>query len=66
MKFRGILQILFLVGFVLLLLRFFPLVVRLGDAAALGVRGVVEFWWVVLLLALGGWLIWVLRKRNSG
>ena len=60
---RGLLQILLLVAVVFLLIRFFPFVVQVGEAAALGLR---EFWWVVLVLSLGGWLILVLGKRNSG
>lgn len=59
---RGILQLIFLIAFVILLIRFFPFVVRIGEAAAIGL---LQFWWVVLILALGGWLVWVLRKRNS-
>lgn len=60
---RGFLQLVFLFAIVFLLIRFFPFVVRIGEAAAMGLR---QFWWVVLILALGGWLVWVLRKRNSG
>ncbi|MEK7689767.1 MAG: hypothetical protein AAB425_01975 [Bdellovibrionota bacterium] len=60
---RGIFQILFLVLFTGLLIRFFPLAIRVSEMAALGLR---EFWWVVLGLALAGWLVFVLRKRNSG
>lgn len=60
---RGFFQILFLLAFVFLLIRFFPLAIRFAEAAAIGIR---EFWWAVLVLAMGGWLIWVLRNRNSG
>lgn len=63
MQIRGFLQILFLFAIVLLLIRFFPLAIRMTEAAAMGIR---QFWWLVLALALGGWLIRVLRKRNSG
>ncbi len=59
---RGILQIAILVGIVLALVRLFPLLVRAGEAAALSI---VKFWWIVLILALGGWLAWVLNKRND-
>ena len=44
-------------------MRFFPLAIRLAEGAAVGIR---EFWWAILVLALSGWLIWVLKKRNSG
>jgi hypothetical protein len=60
---RGFLQLLFLFAVVLVLIRLFPVVVRIGGAAALSLRAL---WWVVLIFALGGWLIWVVRKRNSG
>ncbi|MEK6580343.1 MAG: hypothetical protein AABZ55_14045 [Bdellovibrionota bacterium] len=60
---RGIIQILFLGAVVFLFLRFFPIIARFGEAAALGLR---EFWWLILVLSLGAWLIWVLRKRNPG
>lgn len=60
---RGIIQLIVLGVFALLLIRFFPFVARIGEAAVMGLR---EFWWGILILALGGWLIWVLRKRNSG
>jgi hypothetical protein len=63
MKLRssGVLQIAFLLGFCFLLLRLFPFLIRLGEGAAVSIQ---RFGWVVLLLALAGWLIWVLRKRN--
>lgn len=60
---RGFLQLIFLLVFVFILIRFFPILIRLTQMAAMGV---VEFWWAVLILSLGGWLVWVLRKRNSG
>jgi hypothetical protein len=59
----GVLQLLALFAVMIALIRFFPIVVRIGNAAALGIR---EFWWIVLIFSLGGWLIWFLRKRNSG
>lgn len=60
---RGFLQVIFLLAFVWLLVRLFPFLARLSEAASFSLR---SFWWVILVLALGGWLIWVLRKRNSG
>lgn len=60
---RSFLQLALLFGIVFALVRFFPFVARLGEIAALGLR---EFWWLVLILSLGGWLIWILGKRNSG
>lgn len=60
---RGFIQILLLAAIVFLLIRFFPFAIQMAEAAALGVR---QFWWLVLCVALGGWLIWVLRNRNAG
>jgi hypothetical protein len=60
---RSALQVSFLLGFILLLVRFFPYVAIIAEGAALGIR---EFWWAILILALSGWLIWVLRSRNPG
>lgn len=60
---RGLLQLAFLIAVVFALLRLFPLILRFSEAAAMGLR---EFWWAILALILGGWLLWVLRKRNSG
>jgi hypothetical protein len=60
---QGVFQLVLLILFVIVLVRFFPLAVRVVEGAALGIR---QFWWVVLGFALGGWLVWVLRKRNSG
>lgn len=62
-KLRGFVQIFFLAAFVFLLIRFFPIAIRVTEAAALGLR---EFWWLVLILSLAIWLVFVLRKRNSG
>ncbi len=56
-------QIISIVMFILVLIRVFPLVVRIGDVAAISLR---RFWWGVLIVALGGWLIHVLRARRSG
>ncbi|MCM2324583.1 MAG: hypothetical protein NDJ90_15090 [Oligoflexia bacterium] len=39
----------------------FPVVAQFLEAAALNLR---RFWWVVLLLGLGVWLIWTSRQRN--
>ncbi len=60
---NGFLQLLFLFAVVFVLIRLFPLAVRLGGAIT---PGLLEFWWIVLIFVLGGWLIWVTRKRNSG
>ncbi len=60
---RGLFQLIFLLVFVFVLIRFFPVLARIAQAAALGS---VELGWIILVFALGGWLVWVLSKRNSG
>ncbi|MGE4108465.1 MAG: hypothetical protein AB7F66_14765 [Bacteriovoracia bacterium] len=60
---RGIVQVVALCFFAYFLVRLFPLVIRLVEASAMGIR---QLWWAVLIVALGGWLIWVFRSRNSG
>ena len=60
---RSVRQISFLLLFVFLLVRFFPFFLKMAEAAAIGLR---EFWWVILVIGLGIWLIYVLRSRNSG
>lgn len=62
-QFQGILQLGFLLLIVAVLIRFFPLAISAAEAAALGIR---QFWWMILVVSLGGWLVWVLSKRNSG
>jgi hypothetical protein len=59
---RNILQAAFLILFALLLIRFFLFVVRVGEAAALGLW---EFWWGILILAMAVWLLWAFRKRRA-
>jgi hypothetical protein len=60
---KSFLQIILLVGFVIILIRLFPIFIRLIEVAAFDL---IRFWWVVLILALLGWLVYVLRKRNPG
>lgn len=60
---RNFLQLALIFGVVFGLVRTFPWVARLAEAAALGLR---EFWWLVLVLSLGSWTIWTLRQRNAG
>jgi hypothetical protein len=61
-KSRGILPAIFLIVFVLLLIRFFPFVARVGEIAALSLR---EFWWGILILSLVVWLVVVFRKQSD-
>jgi hypothetical protein len=60
---RALFQLLIILGFAFLLIRFFPFVVQVGQGAALSI---VKFWWVVLIIVMGIWVLWVLSKRNSG
>ena len=58
---RSIVQVILLMVVVGVLIRFFPWVARIGEAAALGLR---EFWWGILIVALAVWLVWTFRKRH--
>ncbi|OFZ20813.1 MAG: hypothetical protein A2X94_04655 [Bdellovibrionales bacterium GWB1_55_8] len=60
-RLRGALQIAAVLLFAVLLWRFFPYAASFVEGAALNLR---RFWWVILLLILGGWAVWVLSKRN--
>ncbi|OFZ79587.1 MAG: hypothetical protein A2583_13385 [Bdellovibrionales bacterium RIFOXYD1_FULL_53_11] len=62
-RLRVAIQIAVLVVFALVLWRIFPYVAVFIEGAALNIR---RFWWIVLLIALGIWLYWVLRSRNPG
>jgi hypothetical protein len=59
---RAVLQILVLGGVGVFLLWLFP---RALAAAELAAREAVYLWWLVLLAALGVWLVWgASRKRK--
>ena len=58
---RGILKLLIFLSVVFLLIRLFPLVVRLTESAAMSIR---QFWWLILVFAMAGLVTWVLRKRH--
>jgi hypothetical protein len=61
-RLRATIQLLVLVGFVALLFILFPRTLGFAEMAARELR---YLWWLVLLVALGGWLIWgVGRKRK--
>jgi hypothetical protein len=57
---RAIVQLLVLVGVVGLLLLLFPAAFRFVEMAGRELR---YLWWLVLLVALGIWLIWGTGKR---
>jgi hypothetical protein len=58
---RGLLRLLVLLAVMVLLFLLFPAAVRFVEGAA---RSVVRLWWLVLLLALGVWLIWGAVRRR--
>ena len=60
-KARGCLQLLVLLAVVAGLFLLFPAALRFAEGAA---RSVVRLWWLVLLLALGAWLIWGVGRRR--
>jgi hypothetical protein len=60
---RGILQFGVLLGATVVLLLLFPAALRFVEAAARELR---YLWWLILLLALGGWLIWGVGRRPKG
>lgn len=60
---RALLQFGVLVGAALVLLLVFPAALRFVEAAARELR---YLWWLILLLALGCWLIWGVGRRPKG
>jgi hypothetical protein len=52
-----------LVGVAVLLFLAFPATLRFAERAARELR---YLWWLILLLALGGWLIWGVGRRPKG
>jgi len=61
-RLRATIQLLVLVGVVALLFLLFPRTLAFVEVAARELR---YLWWLVLLVALAGWLIWgVGRKRK--
>jgi len=57
---RAILQCGVLVGVAVLLFLAFPATLRFAERAARELR---YLWWLILLLALGVWLIWGVGRR---
>ena len=60
---RAILQCAVLVGVAAVLFLTFPATFRFVVMAARELR---YLWWLILLLALGGWLIWGVGRRPRG
>lgn len=59
-RFRAFLQAVLLVVVVLVLMLLFPGVFAFVQRAAGEIR---YLWWLILLVALGGWLIWAGRRK---
>ena len=57
---RGCLQLAVLLAVIAALLLIFPVAYQFAQGAA---RSVLRLWWLVLLVALGVWLIWGARRR---
>ena len=53
-------QLIFLILVITGLILFFPRALAFTEMAARELR---YFWWLILLLALAGWLIWGFKKR---
>ena len=59
-RFRALLQVILLIVVVVVLLILFPAAFAFVQLAAREVR---YLWWLILLVALGLWLIWAGRRR---
>ncbi len=57
---RAVVQLLVLLGVAGLLLLLFPATFQFVEAAARELR---YLWWLILLVALAGWLIWGTGRR---
>lgn len=58
----GILRYAILVLLIFVCVRFFPLIVRLGQFLFLGLRG---YWWILLPLFVAGWRVIKSRRQPS-
>ena len=58
---RAFVQFAILIGVIGGLILFFPRALAFTEMAARELR---YFWWLILLLALAGWLIWGFKKRR--
>lgn len=57
---KRIFQVIVLFLLIFVFIRFFSIVTRFVGAAATSIQ---HFWWLALILLLGGWLFYVMRKR---
>ena len=61
-RLRGCLQLVLLLAVSAGLLLLFPPMFKFAEGAA---RSMLRLWWLVLLLALGIWLIWGVGRRRE-
>ena len=59
---KALLQIAVLVGVLLVLALVFPRVLMFAERAARELR---YFWWAILLMLLGIWLVWGIGRRRK-
>jgi hypothetical protein len=59
-RIRAFLRVCVLLGVALVLFLLFPALFKFVEGAA---RSIVRLWWLVLLLALGAWLVWGFGRR---
>jgi ABC-type nickel/cobalt efflux system permease component RcnA len=59
-RLRAILQLGVMLAVVVVLFLLFPALFKFAEGAA---RSVFRLWWLVLLLALGLWLIWAAGRK---
>ena len=59
-RFRALIQAVLLVLVVVVLMLLFPGVLAFAQLAARELR---YLWWLILLVALAGWLIWAGRRK---
>ncbi len=59
-RYRGLIRLLILAGVLLALFLIFPGMLAFVEMAAREIR---YLWWVVLLFALGVWLIWGIGRK---
>ena len=59
---RRLLTVVILIAAGILLLLIFPRALAFAELAAREVR---YLWWIILLVLLGGWLIWGSRAKTS-
>jgi nitric oxide reductase large subunit len=59
---RAILQLAILVAMIIGLFLIFPRAFAFAELAA---RELLYFWWLILLLVLGVWLIWGIKRKRK-